>query len=61
MKPHILIATIALCSAACSNDAPPQTEKVAAEPLTETTNLDMDSSVKEYLLLELSMGLHDPG
>lgn len=61
MKPHILIATIALCSAACSNDAPPLTEKAAAEPLTETTNLDMDSSVKQYLLLELSMGLHDPG
>jgi hypothetical protein len=57
MKPFFLIAaaTLALSSCSSKND----TENTAAMEPEKAVAVIMDSQVDEYLLLELSMGLHD--
>ena len=59
MKRIVLIIVMALCLSACGEQSPSEAAVVAQAVNTEIAN--PDELVAEYLLLELSMGLHDSG
>jgi hypothetical protein len=59
MKRIVLIIVMALCLSACMEQNPSEAAVAAQAVNTEIAN--PDELVAEYLLLELSMGLHDSG
>jgi len=57
MKPILLIAAAVLALSSCSDKN--DTENKVTKEAEKSVVASMDSRVEEYLLLELSMGLHD--